>query len=377
MDDERRKKALLMANAIMNSGEAPLSFLFDDQFTTADAAPIDIPRVAEPGPGTWNTLVDTGNRLSISGGNLVSASGGTASDPVMYTLTQITRATGTALMWRALSLNLTNALSVAFRAFRDAGDAFNINIGAMPVSNTAFRNYNSSSASTYQITVPSMAGADVAVYTILRSAGYWGVYRQAGAYYLLFVHNSVTTSNLPIQVNALTAATIAEIRAAQLGAPWTNDDNLLTYRVVSPSSGAIQTSEADAIHYVTWTPVAGETLNLIFRRTDDSNYWTARVSESGNTIKVIEVNGGVETERASAAVTINAGTTYRVVCRASGTYINATSSSTTSTASYTSATFNQTATGTKITISGAGTISNWEAWRVNLDAASISELDKL
>src|SRR3990172_2689119 len=45
-----------------------------DNFNTAEAAPLTSPRTAEPGPGTL-TIVDTENKLSISGGQLVCAGG--------------------------------------------------------------------------------------------------------------------------------------------------------------------------------------------------------------------------------------------------------------------------------------------------------------
>jgi hypothetical protein len=50
--------------------------LLYDTFTTDDAAPITSPRTCEPGPGLA-TIVDTENKLSISGDNLVCAGGKT------------------------------------------------------------------------------------------------------------------------------------------------------------------------------------------------------------------------------------------------------------------------------------------------------------
>ena len=51
-----------------------VGYLFKEDFTTADAAPISNPRVCEPGPGTLN-ITDSTSRFSITGGKLVIAAG--------------------------------------------------------------------------------------------------------------------------------------------------------------------------------------------------------------------------------------------------------------------------------------------------------------
>jgi hypothetical protein len=57
--------------------------LLYDTFTTDDAAPITSPRTCEPGPGVA-TIVDTTNKLTISGGALVFSEGNTAGNPGIW-----------------------------------------------------------------------------------------------------------------------------------------------------------------------------------------------------------------------------------------------------------------------------------------------------
>jgi hypothetical protein len=177
---------------------------------------------------------------------------------------------------------------------------------------------------------------------------------------------------MPLHLSGHNPVNIDNVRVAQLGAPWTDDTYLRSYLSATPANNATNTSEADAYHVITWTPAANEVANLIFRRTADTDYWTARADEAGNTIKIIEVVGGVETERGTAAVTINSGTAYRINVRALGAIISANINSITT--GYATAATNLTATGTKITISGAGTLADWMAWVVNIPAAGGAQL---
>jgi hypothetical protein len=55
---------------LLRGGGAAVTYLFRDEFTTDDAAPLTSPRTAEPGPGTL-TITQTDGGLSISGGKLI------------------------------------------------------------------------------------------------------------------------------------------------------------------------------------------------------------------------------------------------------------------------------------------------------------------
>ena len=53
-----------------SGGISAVQFLFRDDFLTDEAAPLVSPRTAEAGPGIVN-LIDTGNIMDISGGEIV------------------------------------------------------------------------------------------------------------------------------------------------------------------------------------------------------------------------------------------------------------------------------------------------------------------
>lgn len=58
---------------------------------------------------------------------------------------------------------------------------------------------------------------------------------------------------------------------------------------------------------------ANERASVIVRYTDDNNLWRLYVDNFGNSINIYQVNGGVNTSRASASVTVANATDYRVV----------------------------------------------------------------
>lgn len=131
------------------------------------------------------------------------------------------------------------------------------------------------------------------------------------------------------------------------------------------------TSEANALIEQTWTAVTDETWELSTRRTDDDNRWIVRCDQAGSTIKLIERNAGVETERSSAAQTWTNGTQYRLVVVQDGdairTYVANVAKN-----SYTSASFNNTATGVETDKAG----SNLVTYPRTLSGAALAELQR-
>lgn len=66
----RHARLRLTPQGAKSASSVPLTFLLNDQFTTAESAPLTSPRTAEPGPGT-QTISDDYDEASISGGKLV------------------------------------------------------------------------------------------------------------------------------------------------------------------------------------------------------------------------------------------------------------------------------------------------------------------
>ena len=80
---------------------------------------------------------------------------------------------------------------------------------------------------------------------------------------------------------------------------------------------------ADAIVDVVVNPAASDDLGLILRYTDTNNMWSVRAHSPTNTLYVIERNAGVETIRASTAVTFTGGTDYDLRAVIDGQQIDA------------------------------------------------------
>jgi hypothetical protein len=167
-----------------------------------------------------------------------------------------------------------------------------------------------------------------------------------------------------------TTNVLSTLRITDLPAPWTDDYGIATQRIASPTAGATATAEANAIIEFTWPAATGETLDFDVRRTDDDNRWIIRGSQGGSTIKLIERVAGVETERASAAQTWTNGTSYRIVAILDGntirTYVANVAKST-----YSSASFNNTATGVKVSHAGTDLV----CWPRTLSGAALAALE--
>lgn len=366
-----------------SSSVTPLTFLFDEQFTTDDAAPIGIPRAAEPGPGTWGTLNDAGNRMSISGGALVTASGGGTGDPNMYSSTTFTRSPGLALAFTIKNMAITNICTAAFRSNTGTASVAH-QLGIMPTTTISIHNYNNNVSSSLNVRVPTMSG-DCRFFTVLKSVGNWNIKKVSGVYRLVFRTWSGTNTNMPIHLGVASAATVDDVRVAQLGHPFSDeslDTDLRLFLSTSPTSGETQTAAAEAFHITDWTPAAGGTFEYQIRRQDDNNYWSCQANQTAGTVKIFEVVAGVPTERATFSGSITAGTAYKVITRYEGTTINFIVVPNTLSAGqiscfYTTATNFQTATGSKIVYTNSTTVANWEALKLELPSDAIAELDRM
>jgi hypothetical protein len=162
------------------------------------------------------------------------------------------------------------------------------------------------------------------------------------------------------------------LRVTQLSPPWNTDYGIATNRVATTSAVSETTSEANALIEHTITAATGVTQELSIRRTDDDNRWVIRMDQAGSTIKLIERNGAAETERSSAAQTWTNGTAYRVVAIADGNAIRSFVADVARNA-YTSATFNNTATGVQVSHAGSDLV----AWPRVLSGAALAALEAI
>jgi hypothetical protein len=361
----RIAKSTLASNTLANSmarslalgllgGGVPVQYLLRDLFTTDRAAGAVNGTAAEPGPGT-RTVVDTENKLSISGGALVldKRASATWGDPGLWLDEAVTRANGIAVVW-----SMTAASYANFRAGFDndktgAADrqSFLLSGGALYAEeNGAFAQVGSLTGNVpYQFAV------------VLRGSGCYHLIK-GGAYdkwTLLWVESSNNTAALYAGIsNNLLTGSVDYFHVRNLGGAWATDDyGIATSRTANANAGATATSLPDALIEATWTAVTGETFELMFRRMDDNNCWILRCAQTG-TIKLFKKEGGVETEYDAGKTQVwTNGVSYRirVFCHDQiiKTWVGITIKH-----SYTAAKFNLDATGVKV----SHAVTNLIAW---------------
>lgn len=347
------------------SNVAGVSYLLGPfRFTTDQAAPLTSPYTEAGAVGSL-TITDTTNKVSVAGGELFVQGGIAASFNPGVTSGSLVRATGRGLLFDAritagrLDIGWANTPSASYVAEIELISGLSAQDIRIPGASSSLPPYNLISGTQYPLAI------------ILRSSGAFWILNGL----LWWVHFGATNTPLYVTIrmygstSAGTGAKTDNLRVTDLPAPWNTDYGIATNRTASPSAGASTTMEANALVEFAWTAATGATLELDVRRTDASNRWIVRGSQAGSTIKLIECNAGVETERSSAAQTWTNGTSYRVVVLCDGTTIrtyvaNALKNS------YTSASFNQSATGVRV--SHAGT--NLVTWPRTLSGTALSTL---
>jgi len=347
---------------VLDGGAAAPVFLLRDEFVTDEAAPIASPRTCEPGPGTC-VVTDTLNVLSVSGGRLVATSGAGYGDPGVWG-DLFTRAVGMAVFGEIIEIESGRELF-----------GFDTDRSSLPNQALFFFGNNLYAYENTQIEVGGCAlNTSYVLSVVQRTAGTFYLIR-GGVYTnwtLLYVANVLNyTQMYPCCVGHTKGWSAGYMRRAQLASSWATDYGIATNRVESAAVDELTSSEADAIIEATWTAVTGETWELRTRRTDVDNRWIVRCSQADSTIKLIERNAGVVTERSSAAQTWTNGTAYRLVViqddETIKTYVADVVKN-----SYASAAFNKLATGVKT----SHAVSNLVCWPRTLSGAALAELEK-
>ena len=344
------------------------NWTLNDQFTTAQGAPLATPRTAEPGPGTI-TIVDTGNLLSISGGRIVSSGAWGTSDPKVARLATFARAVGR-----------------AFRAVvrRPAGSNNGPFVGVLTSSSGAndytnvvtFFLRNSSAVLDIIETGSGFAQFTVGNYSNSVDADLWMIMRSTGWFY---VHNNklMYVSRLDASANVFdwrvacnqtntAALQIDTMQNVDLGGAWASDFGIATDYKATSAAGDTIVMIADALIEHTFTAQTGVTKNIMFRYVDDNNCLICRCDQAGGSIKIFERNAGVETEKTGGTTTQTwtNGTSYRVVIMCDGTEIRTWTASTVAITgkNNTTSSFQQTATVAKVDHAG----TNFASWPRNV-----------
>lgn len=333
----------------------PFLPLLFDTFTTADAAPLTDPRTAEPGPGTID-FTDAGSVFSISGGLLVvngTTSGGNSG---FIQNDAVSRVAGRSMAW--FWGTITNS------GLARMGAASVIGSGATYQFRPATTTQNVYDGGVSQYAAPLTPPGTVTI-----------VERTTGAFFivgarLVYVWSAAVDALKPMmwmgtgQTPNLTFQELYTVDLVSMNA----DSKVYTYFDATPTSNDTFTMEANGFVEFTWTPVALETLTLMFRRTDDDNTLKLVCIQADSTVKAYRRTAGVDTELTGAistAQTWTAGTPYRICIFPYATGINVNVANVVKYSdSFTGTSVQQTATGGKVT--GFATASNLYAWKTNL-----------
>lgn len=368
-----RLARMLVTNLLGSAAAGGVTYLLRDEFTTNAGAPMATPRTCEPGPGSLN-LTDTGSVLSISSNRLQwTAMTVSNRDPRAISASTLTRAAGVAL---AGIFNVSGRALVGW----DTVTTRSPQTHAIQVAGGSALEYINPSA--ISITFDALTiNTDYEWMIVLRGTGAIALIKggsQFSEWSILWVDDTVNTSGMYPGVgvaNGTSTCRHDDLRAAQLASPWTSDYGAVTNRTASPTTGDQLAHEANGIIEIIWTAATGATFELDVRRTDDDNRWIVRCDQAGSTIKLIERNAGVETERASSAQTWSNGTQYRIVSICYGNtirnYVQYTAKG-----NYTSASFNNTATIAEINAS-AGAVSNFVTWPRMLSGTALSQVESI
>ena len=355
-----------------SGGGSASPYLLYDLFTSGG---VTSPRSCVPGPGSL-TITDPDGALSVAGGKLVwndaSLSGATG----LIGADAIARQGGLAM---AVTLTDRTAIANAVRIGWYASGATVSSVAplcAMRITastTAAVARENGDAGQGQNVTLSSSAVAYTVLAVIRDGGGGFVLDREGGSgdWTLRWVHSRMTTASLVPLIHCphtysdarFSSDDLAVWVASELATRW----GAASYYSATPASGTTGTGSANAFTEVTWTPASSETLNIIFRRTDASNYWTIRCAQSG-TVKIIEVTAGAETERASSAQTFTVGSQYKIIAVHDGSVIRvhiiaspASASTVVDKGSYSSATAHQSSTGVAITY-GSGTIADFACW---------------
>lgn len=333
-----------------------LTYKIRDLFLTDRAVGEIHGTAAEPGPGV-RYVVDTGSDMTIAGDVLTMTPGSFGNPGLYYDLQS--RVCGLAVVTR-----INKAFSGYFQAGFDNDRSSVINTGWYVGAGAVMYFYDGAvvTASLGGVDYPMgyiSAGVDYDFAVVLRDTGVLLLAKAATdtQWRLMWVGTASNAASLyPCLINNDTTLNAKRFEAFNAPGGYAAQYGIATSRVASPASGETATMTADAIVEFTWTPAAAETLEVQFRRVDDNNCWLLRCDQAAGTLKLYEKSAGVETERdAGKTQTWSVGTAYRIVI------ITDTATIRTFVANvlkhgYTTATFQQTATG--VMVGGFATGSN-------------------
>jgi len=237
---------LLLLNVLSEGGgAAPITYLFRDEFTTDEAAPIASPRTAEPGPGTL-TLLQLEGSLSISGEQLVIDGTGVTGWAKLGPYVQFARAAG-----RAMFTTYTRTANGAGDTSTGVGwgkSAFSADALQYGLAFSGAKHY-AVNGGTFRELGDFTLGVLYKVAHVLQSTGsFLFMTEGAGNWELRWVEEITTDANPYAQlVNRVPIGTSDYLRVRDLPAPFDTTQAIATLNVASPADATEYTGDADGI----------------------------------------------------------------------------------------------------------------------------------
>jgi hypothetical protein len=365
----------LQATSGMNAmgGTVPVPYDLNDEFITADDAPVASPRTCEPGPGAL-TLVETDGTWAVSGGNLDFTAQSTPAwgDQGFYG-DAVARVAGRMFM-TVLNPSATNkemwfGWSVNQRVTSDF-PADGAAMAGFHSTSTPLRLRNDDKYITLS-TVNYSTSTDYNVAIILRSAGSF-IYMKGGAYTdwsLLYVEDTDSTATLypvvsvknhsgsfddfripslpyiptPLAYDTFTRDDSDSLGSTETTGPdgqgcvaraWTEsngDWDIISNKaqnVGSAPGGAswvLSTDVTDSdmfVECVQQSTSASGDMGIVWRYTDNDNLWAALGSVASNTWILYERTTGTWNNRTSGTPTLSATTDYNLKASVAGNVHN-------------------------------------------------------
>lgn len=303
-------------------------YLLRDLFQTARAAGAINNTPTEPGgTGTavqnTRTVTDAESKLTIAAGGVLTFAGGKASpgygDPGLWD-GAFTRQAGLSL--RGYYTVQAGAGAEFLAGFGSAQSGLVSRPGFYYTASNnpiTFQLYDAAGYTPLGVIQPIVAGTQYEVCVVVAATGGGFLLVRGGIYtnWTLFDVGRLSVSDpiYPGVGNRSSVLTVKDMRVKKLlGVGWSTQFGIAVNRTATPTSPAATVAPADSLVEFTWTPAAGETLELDLRRTDADNRWIVRCVQAGGSINLIERKAGVEIVRgvSTKTQTWTASTAYRI-----------------------------------------------------------------
>jgi len=294
------KKLLLMLKKGGKSWIEKNALLYDT-FKTDDAAPITSPRTCEPGPGAL-TAIDTTNKLSISGDQLVASGTNTNYDPSVNGGAVAAKTSGSSAF--ASIVNQSQSSDMQFGYVDNVDTASLMSSGRQVM----LARYND------DMYVIHPDNTSLKINDTFPAASYISgvVLRDNGAFYivdgeLVWVDDNTWPTNLSIALGAVEDSHaidfLMELPLADYNSAWGGDWSEVTDTKTNPASDTTFDCAADCHFNKTVTVEDTNAVRIRVRYTDGDNYFELFL-DTDRTVRLRNtVGGSIETLHTTAALT--------------------------------------------------------------------------